>query len=68
MAANGHLIDKFLQGDSNKRVDRCGGSIDNRTRFLIEVVEALISAWGADRVGVRIAPSWTFGHEAGLRC
>src|SRR5215831_964692 len=64
MAANGHLIDQFLQDKSNKRTDRYGGSIENRTRLLVEVVEASISVWGADRVGVRIAPSGTFNGMA----
>jgi len=58
--ANGYLIDQFLQNGSNKRTDEYGGSIRNRTRFLIEVVEALISACGADRVAVRIGPSGTW--------
>jgi N-ethylmaleimide reductase len=64
MAANGHLIDQFLQDNSNKRTDRYGGTIENRVRFLFEVVEALVSVWGAGRVGVRIAPSGTFNGMA----
>jgi len=64
MAANGHLIDQFLQDNSNKRTDRYGRSIENRTRLLVEVVEASISLWGADWVGVRIAPSGTFNGMA----
>jgi N-ethylmaleimide reductase len=60
MAANGHLIDQFLQDNSNKRTDRYGGSIENRTRLLVEVVEALVPVWDANRVGVRIAPSGTY--------
>ena len=60
MAANGHLIDQFLQDNSNKRTDRYGGSIENRTQLLVEVVEALIPVWDADRVGVRIAPSGSY--------
>jgi N-ethylmaleimide reductase len=64
MAANGHLIDQFLQDNSNKRTDRYGGSIENRARFLVETVEALTSVWSADRVGVRIAPSGTFNGMA----
>ena len=60
MAANGHLIDQFLQDNSNKRTDRYGGSIENRTRFLVEVVEALMRVWDASRVGVRVAPSRTY--------
>jgi N-ethylmaleimide reductase len=64
MAANGHLIDQFLQDNSNKRTDRHGGTIENRARLLFEVVEALVSVWGAGRVGVRIAPSGTFNGMA----
>jgi N-ethylmaleimide reductase len=64
MAANGHLIDQFLQDNSNKRTDHYGGSIENRTRLLVEVVEALAGVWGANRVGVRIAPSGTFNGMA----
>ena len=60
MAANGHLIDQFLQDNSNKRSDRYGGSIENRTRLLVEVVKALVPVWDANRVGVRIAPSGTY--------
>jgi N-ethylmaleimide reductase len=59
-AANGYLIDQFLQNGSNERTDEYGGSIHNRTRLLIEVVEALISVCGADRVAVRIGPSGTW--------
>jgi N-ethylmaleimide reductase len=64
MAANGHLIDQFLQDNSNKRTDRYGGSLENRARLLFEVAEALISVWGGDRVGVRLAPSGTFNGMA----
>src|ERR1700731_976445 len=64
MAANGHLIDQFLQDNSNKRTDRYGGSIENRTHLLIEIVEASIDVWGANRVGVRIAPSGTYNDMA----
>jgi N-ethylmaleimide reductase len=64
MAANGHLIDQFLQDNSNNRTDRYGGSIENRTRLLFEVAEALVSVWGPDRVGVRVAPSGTFNGMA----
>jgi N-ethylmaleimide reductase len=64
MAANGHLIDQFLQDNSNKRTDRYGGSLENRARLLFEATEALISVWGADRVGVRLAPSGTFNGMA----
>jgi N-ethylmaleimide reductase len=64
MAANGHLIDQFLQDNSNKRTDGYGGAIENRARLLFEAVEALIGVWGADHVGVRIAPSGTFNGMA----
>jgi N-ethylmaleimide reductase len=60
-AANGYLIDEFLQDGSNKRTDAYGGSIPNRARFLLEVVEALVSVWGDNRVGVRIGPSGSYG-------
>jgi N-ethylmaleimide reductase len=60
MAANGHLIDQFLQDNSNRRTDGYGGSIENRARLLFELVDTLVSVWGADRVGVRIAPSGTY--------
>jgi N-ethylmaleimide reductase len=54
--ANGYLIEQFLQSHSNLRTDRYGGSIENRVRFLMEVTEAVIEVWGADRVGVRLSP------------
>ena len=59
--ANGYLIDQFLQGNSNRRADANGGSGENRTRFLLDVVEAVTPVWGADRIGVRIGPSNKFG-------
>ena len=59
-AGNGYLIDQFLQDGSNKRTDEYGGSIENRARLLFDVVEAMVSAWTHDRVGVRITPSGTF--------
>lgn len=55
--ANGYLVDQFLRETTNLRTDRYGGSAENRTRFLREVLEALIGAWGADRVGVRLSPN-----------
>lgn len=54
--ANGYLIDQFLQTKTNKRTDIYGGSVENRARFLLEVVDQLIDVWGADRVGVHLAP------------
>jgi N-ethylmaleimide reductase len=59
--ANGYLPDQFLQDGTNKRTDEYGGPVENRARFLLEVTRAAISVWGADRVGVRIAPSGTYG-------
>ncbi len=61
-SANGYLSDEFLQDGSNKRTDAYGGSIENRTRFLLEVVEAMVSVWGGDRVAVRIGPSGRWNH------
>ncbi|WP_410217274.1 alkene reductase [Paracoccus sp. (in: a-proteobacteria)] len=55
-AANGYLIDQFLQHRSNTRTDQYGGSIESRGRLLEEIVDAVISVWGADRVGVHLAP------------
>ena len=54
--ANGYLIDQFLRDGSNVRTDRYGGSLENRARFLVEVVEAVSSVFGAERVGVRLSP------------
>lgn len=54
--ANGYLIEQFLHARSNQRTDRYGGSIDNRTRFLLEVVDQACGVWGPDRVGVRLSP------------
>ena len=59
--ANGYLIDQFLQDNSNRRTDAYGGSVENRARFLLEVVDAVKSVWGGERVGVRIGPSNKFG-------
>ncbi|WP_407409773.1 alkene reductase [Acinetobacter sp.] len=55
-AANGYLLDQFLQSTTNLRDDQYGGSVENRARFLLEVVDALIEVWGAGRVGVHLAP------------
>lgn len=60
-AANGYLPDQFLQDGSNHRDDAYGGPVENRARFLLEVVEALTSVWDGDRVAVRISPSGKFG-------
>jgi N-ethylmaleimide reductase len=54
--ANGYLIEQFLQSHTNLRSDRYGGSIENRARLLMEITQAVIEVWGADRVGVRLSP------------
>ncbi|WP_295555255.1 alkene reductase [uncultured Hyphomicrobium sp.] len=59
--ANGYLIDQFLRDGSNKRTDEYGGPIENRTRFLTEVLAALTSVWSANRIGVRFSPFSGFG-------
>ena len=58
-AANGYLIDQFLRDQTNRRTDGYGGNIENRSRFLREVVEAVSAAVGAERTGVRISPQNT---------
>lgn len=55
-AANGYLVDQFLQDSANSRTDDYGGPIENRARLLLEIVDQLISVWGAGRVGVHLAP------------
>ncbi|OIP74647.1 MAG: alkene reductase [Oscillatoriales cyanobacterium CG2_30_44_21] len=59
-SANGYLLDQFLQDNTNHRDDIYGGSVENRARLLLEVIEAVAEIWGGDRVGVRLSPSGTF--------
>lgn len=54
--ANGYLPDQFLQSSTNRRADDYGGPIENRAKFLLQVVDAAVSAWGPDRVGVHLSP------------
>jgi 2,4-dienoyl-CoA reductase-like NADH-dependent reductase (Old Yellow Enzyme family) len=54
--ANGYLLDQFLQDKTNLRQDNYGGSIENRARLMLEVTDAVIGVWGADRVGMHLAP------------
>ncbi len=54
--ANGYLLDQFLRDSTNQRTDEYGGSAQNRARLLLEVTEAVIKVWGADRVGARLSP------------
>jgi 2,4-dienoyl-CoA reductase-like NADH-dependent reductase (Old Yellow Enzyme family) len=56
-AANGYLIDQFLRDGTNRRLDRYGGSIENRIRLLVDVTRTLISVAGAARTGVRLSPN-----------
>ena len=59
-SANGYLLDQFLQDGSNQRSDSYGGSIENRARLLLEVVDIACTVWGKGRVGVRLSPYGTF--------
>jgi 2,4-dienoyl-CoA reductase-like NADH-dependent reductase (Old Yellow Enzyme family) len=54
--ANGYLLDQFLQDGSNKRSDAYGGPVENRARLMLEVTDAVVSVWGAGRVGMHLAP------------
>ncbi|OYW78129.1 MAG: alkene reductase [Verrucomicrobia bacterium 12-59-8] len=54
--ANGYLLDQFLQSTTNHRTDAYGGSLENRARLMLEVTDAVLSVWGADRVGMHLAP------------
>ena len=58
--ANGYLIDSFLQSKTNQRTDQYGGSVENRFRFLKEILEAVTSVWPANRVGVRHSPNGVY--------
>ncbi|GAX72547.1 hypothetical protein CEUSTIGMA_g3.t1 [Chlamydomonas eustigma] len=62
-AANGYLIDQFLEDGVNHRTDEYGGSVENRARFALEIVEAVVNEVGADRVGIRVNP-----HNKFLDC
>jgi 2,4-dienoyl-CoA reductase-like NADH-dependent reductase (Old Yellow Enzyme family) len=54
--ANGYLLDQFLQDGTNQRTDQYGGTLENRARLALEVTDAVMSVWGAERVGYHIAP------------
>ncbi len=74
--ANGYLLDQFLQDKTNRRTDDYGGPVENRARLMLAVADACIAVWGADRVGMHLAPrgdvhsmgdsdpAATFGHVA----
>ena len=59
-AAHGYLLHQFMSPASNQRSDQYGGSIENRTRLTLEVVDASIEEWGAEHVGIRISPLGPF--------
>ncbi|KAA2235187.1 alkene reductase [Salinarimonas soli] len=58
-AANGYLLDQFLSDNANRRTDRYGGSVENRCRLVLEVVEAVLKVWEPGRVGIRLSPGPT---------
>ena len=62
-AANGYLIDQFLNTASNQRNDRWGGGVENRIRFAVEVASACVTSIGAERVGMRISPYGVFNGQ-----
>jgi len=62
-AANGYLIEQFLRATSNQRTDEYGGTLENRSRFLFEVLDAVLSVWSNDQVGIRLSPYYTGSIE-----
>jgi N-ethylmaleimide reductase len=58
--ANGYLLDQFLRDGTNRRTDAYGGSVRNRARLPLEVTEAVVAVWGADRVGYKVSPNGAF--------
>lgn len=65
-SANNYLIEQFIRDSTNRREDRYGGSIENRLRFPLEVVDAVTSVWGPKRVGIRVSPATTVVTETPL--
>jgi N-ethylmaleimide reductase len=65
-SANNHLLEQFIRDSTNRRTDEYGGSIENRLRFPLAVVRAVVDVWGAERVGIRISPAATTPGEAPL--
>eukprot|EP00475_Leptophrys_vorax_P040327 TRINITY_DN74623_c0_g1_i1.p1 TRINITY_DN74623_c0_g1~~TRINITY_DN74623_c0_g1_i1.p1 ORF type:complete len:374 (-),score=106.62 TRINITY_DN74623_c0_g1_i1:18-1055(-) len=59
-AAFGYLPNQFLLDGSNQRTDKYGGSLENRARFILEIMEELVKVWGADYVGIKLSPSNTY--------
>jgi NADPH2 dehydrogenase len=64
--ANGYLIDQFIQDNSNQRHDEYGGSVENRSRFIEEIMKAVVAAIGSERVGVRLSP-WSLFQGMRMR-
>jgi NADPH2 dehydrogenase len=62
-SASGYFLDQFLQPASNQRTDEYGGSVENRLRFVLEVIYAVVKAVGANRVGIRISPYLTMNGK-----
>ena len=63
-AANGYLLDQFLRSKSNHRTDDYGGSLENRLRFPLMVVDAVVDVWGSERTGIRVSPTGSFNDMA----
>lgn len=61
-AANGYLLQQFLSDATNKRTDEYGGTVANRARLILEVLEAIVGVWGGSRVGIRLSPWTKFGE------
>jgi len=59
-SAHGYLLHQFLSPSSNHRTDQYGGSVENRARLVLEVVDAGIKEWGAERIGIRVSPIGSF--------
>lgn len=62
--ANSYLVDQFLQDVTNKRTDDYGGSEEKRSRFALEIIEAVSGAIGQERTGIRLSPWGTFGGKS----
>ena len=58
-SANNYLLEQFVRDSTNKRTDRYGGSVENRLRFPLEAVRAVLDVWGGERVGIRLSPATT---------
>ncbi len=65
-SANNYLLEQFVRDSTNKRSDCYGGSIENRLRFPLEAIDAVLSVWGPERVGVRLSPATTMPGETPL--